>query len=205
MTTDFARTITTPKYGEIVILDDPGDISPDDVGHLMIYTAVEGAVTAIGVPRFMHDLTRPFTRAELDPTEIEQSMDSLDRFVCKGKLAKLRRERKPDAYCKIFHSEKYGQIVAIKNGDMENSKPHIMVQFRPTRPTTIRAVSLIAASDDQPDIINRHFATPEELKAALHYFIDLRFERLDLTQIETCVEGWIKNAPTSRIAPLTFT
>jgi hypothetical protein len=205
VTTDFVRTIDTPKYGEIVILDDPGDVSQDDVGHVMVYAGVEGAVTAIGLPRFAHDIVRPFTRAELDPTEIQHCLDSLDRAMCKGKLAELVRERKHDTFCKIFRSEKYGQVVAIKNGDMDNSRPHIMVQFRPTRPTTIRAISLITASDQQPEIVNEILTTPEELKAGLHYFINLRFQKLNLEQIESCIEGWIKNAPTDRIAPLTFT
>lgn len=204
---DFARIITTPKYGDVVVIDDVGDITPKDPGHVRLYLGGSGGVTVLDLPRAAYDVITPFIAADPDPSEIQSTLDLLDRRVAGGKIAMVTSTNKGErkSIGKLFHSEKYGQVVAVLNGDMEKNDPHIMVQFRPTRPTTIRAISLICPSRDQPDVITKALPTPDEFAAGLNYMIELRFEQLELAQIETCIEGWINNYPANRVPPITFT
>lgn len=207
MSSDFVRIISTPKYGDVAIVDDVGDIGPDDCGHVYVYIGTETSTTVFGVPRFAYEVVSPFTKAALDPLEIQATINLLDKHCANGQSSKLAETRKHVPFAKIFRSERYGQIVAIKNGDMEQKKPHIMVQFRPTRPTNFKAVTLIRPSgpEGQPEEVNRMLPTPRDFEAAMHYFVGVRFEALDLEQIEKCVEGWIQNFPKDKTPPITFT
>lgn len=200
---DFAKIIDSKRYGQVVLIDDIGDVTPNEPGNLTVYLATDSAIVGMGMSRYniIDGPASPYLRnllsEEPDLRKAEEFIGLLlkQNTALPQKFADTDQER--PVFAKSFHSERYGQIVAIQDGCMEARDPHIQIRFRPTRPTILQGMTLIKVAE--------HCRGDEILqKVGERAAVRAKFQSLDLAKVEACVDEWVKKYPKD-MPPLTFT
>jgi hypothetical protein len=105
-------------------------------------------------------------------------------------------QAKRPPFAKLFHSERFGPVIAIRDGEMDNFEFHISIRFRPTRPAHISMSSVLTPSKK---LRERNPNTPS------HELMAHKFANLDLPQVERCIEGYLKQvAKIATVPAITF-
>jgi hypothetical protein len=199
---DFATLVHTKKYGDVLIVDDFGDLKPTDAGHVYLYLACEEAIACMHLPRLCWEMVEPVYRSPIDPQEIEQLIEKLDRKGSGGQITSEYNRSKPETFAKLLRSEKFGLIAVIKDGDMTIPQPHVALQFRPTRPIGVRGFTIFKVKPHaELSPLGHDLALNRSL---MRMAVDVKFQGVDLQTAETCIQSWLDTYPRN-LPPVTFT
>lgn len=192
---DFAQIINTPELGQIVIIDDIGTASHHQLGFVDVYMASEEGICKVQINRADAMLTSALEEAAQNPEDLQLLIQILHRKGGSPFADHVAKTNRPP-FAKLFHSTRFGQIVAIRDGEMNDKRFHIAIRFRPTRPVHITMSSVITAADElrkkHPDM------DAQELMA--HQFANMQLEHA-----ERCIESYLNYAEKApAIPPITF-
>jgi hypothetical protein len=76
---DFAQIINTPKLGQVVLVEESGDVSPRSTGYLDIYIASNEGICKMQVSRADLTLSKLFIDAAEDPVKLQDLIQSMHR------------------------------------------------------------------------------------------------------------------------------
>lgn len=192
---DFAQIINTPSLGQIVIIDDVGTASHHHPGYIDLYMASDEGICKLQIDRVDIMLTSALEEATQHPEALQRLIQILHRKGGSSFADYIAKANRPP-FAKLFHSTRFGQIVAIRDGEMNDKRFHIAIRFRPTRPVHIAMSSVITAADElrekHPDM------DAQELMA--HQFANMQLEHA-----ERCIESYLNYAEkVPAIPPITF-
>lgn len=157
----FARIFSTPTLGQVVLVDDPANIlagartdgpsvtsdhtriavaSAGSLGYYEIFCADSTSICRHMLPRnpLTADMIGGLLKLDedLQGSAIEKLLIAIHKQSGPRGIEFLEAMRNNDhtPFAKIFQSESYGQILAIRDGKMELHAPHIAIRWRPDVP-----------------------------------------------------------------------
>jgi hypothetical protein len=189
----FAQIINTPRLGQVVLVDDVGTVDTHHPGFIDLYLASEEGICKTQINRLDLALSGAIAEAAASskPEALESILLILHRKGGSSFVDRVASANHPP-FAKLFHSERFGQILAIRDGEMEDTSSHIAVRFRPTRPAHMSMSSVLTPSDklrqEHPDMDD------QELMAH-------QFANMQLHHAERCIESYLRTAERLNYVP----
>lgn len=211
----FARVYHSPRLGQIVVVDDPATVSSDKLvptplvtaamrgqapfavgyGYMEIYVADDKRIcchTVAREPVAAQIFSSIFSATEdQQPHLLEKLLEMMHRESPIGQLGHLGSIASPEArhtpYAKIIQTRRFGDVLVMRDGLMNDPLPHIMIRWRPHAPCLATPLTVISSL---PKGADRENPTPAQIALGREHLIE-RFAQIGRAEVEGQIEDFL--------------